>query len=144
MPPKIPAEFYCPISGEIMQEPIITSCEHNFEAAALSTWIYASGDAKCPCCNAALGQQEFKLNHELQAQISQFKHLYPDCVANQSQATQLLILQAKQRGMLLQQQMILQQLAVSNLQEQIAQPPAAVPWQRVNYTVSRSKYNGNS
>ena len=44
-------DIYCPISTQIMQDPVITNCGHSFEQEALDNWMQIQGkNGTCPIC----------------------------------------------------------------------------------------------
>jgi len=44
----------CPITSDLLDEPISTPCGHAFSRLALATWIESSPSKTCPVCNADL------------------------------------------------------------------------------------------
>jgi Hint-domain/U-box domain/von Willebrand factor type A domain/VWA / Hh protein intein-like len=68
----IPDEFLCPITGEIMMDPVNVCAEgHIFERAAINRWS-AEGQNNCPTCRTPLGSHrpERHLKSVIQAWLS--------------------------------------------------------------------------
>ena len=55
IPVPIPDEFLCPITGEIMTDPVNVCAEgHIFEREAINRWS-TEGHNNCPSCRTPLG-----------------------------------------------------------------------------------------
>jgi len=68
----IPDEFLCPITGEIMMDPVNVCAEgHIFERAAINRWS-AEGQNNCPTCRTPLGSHrpERHLKTSIQAWLT--------------------------------------------------------------------------
>lgn len=50
--PELPARFVCPISLEVMAEPVMCRNGHNFERDALAAWV--RGHGSCPTCRVEI------------------------------------------------------------------------------------------
>ena len=69
---KILHEFYCPISQEVMKNPVTTKCGHSFDKESLDKHINL-GNLLCPLCNQKLIIDEpYILNLSLKNIISEF------------------------------------------------------------------------
>lgn len=72
---NIPHEFLCPITHEIMREPVMCSDGFTYEKKAIVEW-FVSGKYTSPMTNEKLSNTDYKSNHELRNKIHQF--LYED------------------------------------------------------------------
>lgn len=61
-------EFNCPITQDIMANPVTTPCRHTFESTAIGDWIDLGHT--CPLCRAPISRAELSPNTELRAQIA--------------------------------------------------------------------------
>jgi hypothetical protein len=48
-----PNEYLCPITGELMEDPVVIKSGHTFERAAIEQW-FATGRHTCPTTNATV------------------------------------------------------------------------------------------
>ena len=86
IPPEedAPKCFFCPISHEIMETPIVSSCGHTFEKRQLLQWI-DRGDHTCPICQKDLNlnsnPDNWSMNHAIKNQIDEWqqKRMEPVC-----------------------------------------------------------------
>jgi len=63
---QIPAEYICPLSKEIMEDPVrLKKCGHTFESADIYVRLYFKDDKTCPCCGVDLHE-----NNSLQSTYS--------------------------------------------------------------------------
>ncbi|XP_066142356.1 WD repeat, SAM and U-box domain-containing protein 1-like isoform X2 [Euwallacea fornicatus] len=67
----IPDEFLCPITHEIMREPVTCSDGFTYERNAIAEW-FMSGKFTSPMTNEILGNTEFSANLELRDEIRKF------------------------------------------------------------------------
>lgn len=67
----IPHEFLCPITHEIMREPVMCSDGYTYEKNAISEW-FMSGKSTSPMTNDQLTNTEYRFNHDLRNQIFEF------------------------------------------------------------------------
>jgi len=44
-PAKLPPQFMCPITGEIMRDPVTTADGHTFERRAIERWLLTHGSS---------------------------------------------------------------------------------------------------
>lgn len=70
----IPYDFLCPITHEIMVEPVICSDGFTYERRAISEWFMA-GKYTSPMTNEPLVTTAFKMNNELRNAIRSFLDL---------------------------------------------------------------------
>ena len=60
----IPPDFICPITQEVMQEPVIALDGHSYERVAIEQW-FSSGRRTSPLTNAQMGSSHLTPNHTL-------------------------------------------------------------------------------
>lgn len=72
MATQFPDDFKCPISLEIMSDPVILSSGHTFDRASIQRWL-DSGHRTCPITKLPLPDQPSLIpNHALRSLISNF------------------------------------------------------------------------
>jgi hypothetical protein len=71
MPSTMPEEFICPLTLDIMKEPIMTRWGHNYEREALMKWMERHDD--CPLTRNALTLQDIIVNRALKQKIEQWQ-----------------------------------------------------------------------
>lgn len=71
--PDVPMEFLCPITHEIMREPVIISDGFTYERRAITEW-FMSGKFTSPMTNIVLTNTESRPNIDLRNAI--FSYLY--------------------------------------------------------------------
>ena len=69
--PPVPSRFICPITQEIMKVPVMDREGHNFEKAAIETWLLRSH--KCPVGREAISPQLLFRNRALQEEIEEWR-----------------------------------------------------------------------
>ncbi|GMY37130.1 U-box domain-containing protein 8 [Fagus crenata] len=75
--PQFPDDFKCPISLEIMSDPVILTSGHTFDRASIQRWIDA-GHRTCPITKLPLPENPSLIpNHALRSLISNFTLLSP-------------------------------------------------------------------
>ncbi|XP_010925800.1 U-box domain-containing protein 21-like [Elaeis guineensis] len=74
---SIPTHFRCPISLELMKDPVTASTGITYDRQSIETWIEL-GNQTCPVTNQALKSQDLIPNHSLRRMIQDW------CVANRS------------------------------------------------------------
>lgn len=80
MTSPVPPEFECPISKQIMQDPVILECGHTFDRQPLGTWLESSQD--CPTCRKPVNMQKITPNYSLKSMISQLNSSRPTSAAS--------------------------------------------------------------
>ncbi|CAD5178681.1 unnamed protein product [Musa acuminata subsp. malaccensis] len=74
---ELPEDFRCPISMEVMTDPVILSSGHTFDRASIQRWL-DSGNRTCPLTNLPLPSSPSLIpNHALRSLISNFLSLRP-------------------------------------------------------------------
>jgi len=68
---RVPDEFRCPITCELMEDPVICGDGHTYERSAIVRWLGSHGSS--PKTNARLQTREVLPNHNLKAVIATFK-----------------------------------------------------------------------
>ncbi|KAK8950751.1 U-box domain-containing protein 25 [Platanthera zijinensis] len=74
---QIPYHFRCPISLELMHDPVTVSTGQTYDRASIESWL-ATGNATCPVARAPLADFTLIPNHTLRRLIQQW------CVAHRS------------------------------------------------------------
>eukprot|EP00250_Pteridium_aquilinum_P020785 c24946_g2_i1 orf=2-499(-) len=78
---QIPLYFRCPISLELMQDPVILSTGQTYDRSSIQKWV-ASGNTTCPVSMQKLEDFTLIPNHTLRRLIQEW------CVANRSRGVQ--------------------------------------------------------
>ncbi|CAA7054643.1 unnamed protein product [Microthlaspi erraticum] len=74
---ELPSDFRCPISLEIMSDPVIIQSGHTFDRVSIQRWI-DSGNQTCPITKLPLSENPSLIpNHALRSLISNFAHVSP-------------------------------------------------------------------
>ncbi|KAF3533463.1 hypothetical protein DY000_02037647 [Brassica cretica] len=74
---ELPNDFRCPISLEIMSDPVIIQSGHTFDRVSIQRWI-DSGNRTCPITKLPLSENPSLIpNHALRSLISNFAHVSP-------------------------------------------------------------------
>lgn len=68
---RIPSAFVCPITFEIMTDPVFCSDGHTYERAAIESWL--QNHESSPTTNADLANKTLVANHTLRNQLEQWK-----------------------------------------------------------------------
>ncbi|XP_065878262.1 U-box domain-containing protein 8 [Euphorbia lathyris] len=83
---QFPDDFKCPISLEIMSDPVILSSGHTFDRASIQRWL-DSGHRTCPITKLPLPEHPILIpNHALRSLISNYTLLSP-CKSHSSSAS---------------------------------------------------------
>ncbi|KAM7467663.1 hypothetical protein LguiB_015225 [Lonicera macranthoides] len=64
--------FYCPITGDVMEDPVETSTGHTFERSAINKWL-ADGNNLCPLTMTPLKISAMRSNNTLRQSIEEWK-----------------------------------------------------------------------
>ncbi|KAK1358884.1 RING-type E3 ubiquitin transferase [Heracleum sosnowskyi] len=78
---QIPYYFRCPISLELMRDPVTVSTGQTYDRTSIESWI-ATGNTTCPVTRAPLTDFTFIPNHTLRRLIQEW------CVANRAYGVQ--------------------------------------------------------
>ncbi|XP_009801974.1 U-box domain-containing protein 44 [Nicotiana tabacum] len=65
--------FYCPITGDVMEDPVETSSGQIFERAAIEKWL-ADGNKLCPLTKNPLKRSDLRSNKTLRQSIEEWKN----------------------------------------------------------------------
>jgi hypothetical protein len=79
-----PEYFYCPLSIEVMKEPVMTRWGHNFERSAIVEWIQRN--EVCPLTRNPMTLKDLVINRSLQDQIQDWERRSSPRQANGMQA----------------------------------------------------------
>ncbi|EOX98282.1 Plant U-box 26 [Theobroma cacao] len=74
---QVPYHFRCPISLELMRDPVTVSTGQTYDRTSIESWV-ATGNTTCPVTRAPLSDFTFIPNHTLRRLIQDW------CVANQA------------------------------------------------------------
>ncbi|XVE93385.1 hypothetical protein REPUB_Repub01dG0187300 [Reevesia pubescens] len=74
---QVPYHFRCPISLELMRDPVILSTGQTYDRTSIESWV-ATGNTTCPVTRAPLSDFTLIPNHTLRRLIQDW------CVANQA------------------------------------------------------------
>lgn len=70
--------FICPITHEIMRDPVVAADGHSYERAAISQWLSRGCTPgtlhRSPCTNLPLQHARLTPNHSLRCAISEWRH----------------------------------------------------------------------
>lgn len=69
---SIPDEFICPLTLNIMRDPVMIKSGHSFERSAIFNWLQKGHDT-CPLTRQPLGISGLVTNHALLVQIQKWK-----------------------------------------------------------------------
>jgi hypothetical protein len=69
---EIPDEFICPLTLELMRDPVMTKYGNSYERSAILKWV-ACGNARCPLTRRPLHLNDIVTNHQLRSKIRQFE-----------------------------------------------------------------------
>ena len=70
-PPRAPASFYCPISMELMADPVIVATGHTYDRRCIERWLSA-GHGTCPATGARLRHLELTPNFALRDAVAEW------------------------------------------------------------------------
>ncbi|CAH9111992.1 unnamed protein product [Cuscuta europaea] len=91
---QFPDDFRCPISLEIMTDPVILSSGHTFDRPSIQRWLDA-GHRSCPITNLPISDPPSLIpNHALRSLISKFTHVslpVPETIPDPQALIQILI-----------------------------------------------------
>jgi tetratricopeptide (TPR) repeat protein len=74
---EIPEELICPITQQLMEDPVFTADGHTYERSAIQQWIN-TGHLNSPMTNLLLSHTTLTSNHILKSIIEEFKEKLPD------------------------------------------------------------------
>ncbi|VFQ58933.1 unnamed protein product [Cuscuta campestris] len=98
---QFPEDLRCPISLEIMSDPVILSSGHTFDRSSIQRWLDA-GNRTCPITNLPLPDPPSIIpNHALRSLISNFAHVslpVPDRVPDPNALIQILVSKSTPSG----------------------------------------------
>ena len=77
-PAPVPPQYLCPITGEVMEDPVTTADGHAYERAAIAQWLQAHDTS--PVTNAQLPHRNLAPAHALRQLIEEFVATNPDAL----------------------------------------------------------------
>ncbi|CAG9335121.1 unnamed protein product [Blepharisma stoltei] len=72
----VPDDYCCPITGDLMEDPVVAPDGHSYERASITAWFQKNKTS--PLTGAALKNTVLIDNHRLKAIISSFKEKMPE------------------------------------------------------------------
>lgn len=72
--PQAPASFYCPVSMELMSDPVMVATGHTYDRSCIEKWL-AQGNRTCPVTGMRLRHLELVPNHALRNAIQVTLHV---------------------------------------------------------------------
>ncbi|KAJ1295998.1 hypothetical protein BS78_01G265100 [Paspalum vaginatum] len=76
--PPLPPEFLCPITLDLMQDPVAAPTGITYDRAAIESWLLLCGQRTCPVTHGELRAGDLVPNHTLRSLIQDW------CAANRS------------------------------------------------------------
>ncbi len=80
---EVPEELTCPISHDIMADPVTTMCGHTFERESITAWFRTR--STCPCDNTHLASKHLSPNFALKHAIAAYVQHRPVLAMKQQQ-----------------------------------------------------------
>ena len=77
-PAPVPPQYLCPITGEVMEDPVTTADGHAYERAAIAQWLQAHDTS--PVTNAQLPHRKLAPAHALRQLIEEFVATNPEAL----------------------------------------------------------------
>lgn len=71
-PPQPPTEFLCPITQDLMSDPVVCADGHSYERSAIAAWL-AGGHATSPLTGARLPSAALTPNYALRSIIRDWR-----------------------------------------------------------------------
>jgi hypothetical protein len=69
-----PASFLCPLTTQLMEDPVMDLCAHNFERAAITEWLSSKATHECcPISRKPLTMDDLVPNHTLAERIDKWQ-----------------------------------------------------------------------
>jgi hypothetical protein len=69
-----PASFICPLTTQLMEDPVMDLCAHNFERAAITEWLSSKATHECcPISRKPLTLDDLVPNHTLAERIDKWQ-----------------------------------------------------------------------
>ena len=69
---ETPDEYLCPITHELMRDPVIASDGYSYERSAIAAWLGSGGDLVSPMTNDPLLSPTLTTNRSLKLLIERF------------------------------------------------------------------------
>ncbi len=73
---KYPKEWMCPITEELMDDPVVTSCGHMYDRPAIMHWLtkgLLAAAANCPICRSSLSEKDLFPCYPIKSAIQERK-----------------------------------------------------------------------
>lgn len=75
-----PNDFVCPLSKDVMRDPVVTTQGISFERDAIVSWLQETGSKICPVTGAPLKASSLRTNTQLQWKIKYWQYKKSDVV----------------------------------------------------------------
>ncbi|CAI5488136.1 unnamed protein product, partial [Closterium sp. Naga37s-1] len=72
-PNKAASCFFCPLTKEVMQDPVLAADGHTYERAAIAKWL-AEGNSTSPMTHEPLPNTDVMPNHAIRAMITEWRN----------------------------------------------------------------------
>eukprot|EP00029_Vermamoeba_vermiformis_P005289 TRINITY_DN1793_c0_g1_i4.p1 TRINITY_DN1793_c0_g1~~TRINITY_DN1793_c0_g1_i4.p1 ORF type:complete len:603 (-),score=117.67 TRINITY_DN1793_c0_g1_i4:86-1840(-) len=69
---RAPEAFCCPITGEVMESPVVASDGHTYERSAIENWLFKMNKDTSPMTNEKLKSKELIASHTLKSMIREW------------------------------------------------------------------------
>jgi len=69
---EFPEEFICPLTMQLMQDPVMSRYGQSYERDAILSWL-SRGHDECPCTRQPLRLRDLVTNHKLRQQIHKWQ-----------------------------------------------------------------------
>lgn len=69
---QAPEAFCCPITGDIMEFPVVASDGHTYERSAIENWLFKQNKDTSPMTNEKLKSKELTPSHTLKSMIREW------------------------------------------------------------------------
>ena len=69
----VPSEYLCPITHDIMRDPVVIECGHTFERESINSWLILNNT--CPIDRRILRNRNFQPNWSLKSAIERYSSI---------------------------------------------------------------------
>ena len=84
-----PDKYNCPITADVMSNPVMTTCGHHYEKTAIEQYIGTKNNVKCPCCNGSLSKDKLFPSYFMKSEIEAFKKNHSQNKQKEDEITKL-------------------------------------------------------
>ncbi|MFS7929856.1 putative U box domain, Zinc finger, RING/FYVE/PHD-type [Helianthus anomalus] len=93
--------FYCPITGDVMEDPVETPSGHSFERGAIEKWL-AEENSLCPVTKMPLKTSALRTNKTLRQSIEEWRYRNTMIVIGSNEDEEVIICLGKLQDLLLE------------------------------------------